>query len=234
MGLAVELVRELPGLRIDVAFTCATGELLALVGPSGSGKTTILRMLAGLERPDDGLIRCAGETWYAREGRRWVPPQGRRLGYVFQDYPLFPHLTVARNVGFAGADRQRVVELLALLEIDHLAARRIHNLSGGERQRVALAQALARSPRLLLLDEPFSALDAITRQLLQGTLRRLKPILGCPVVLVTHDLREAALLGDQVVPIEQGAIRHEWFDRLERPRQEPSPQGAAMAALCAG
>ncbi len=184
-----------------------------LFGPSGSGKTTVLRCLAGLERPDRGFIRFAGQAWFDAETGDCIPPQRRGAGYLFQDYALFPHLTVEGNIayglgGLTAADRrQRVAEAVALLGLDGLRARRPAQLSGGEQQRVALARALVRAPCLLLLDEPLSALDAPTREPLRRELRRLLVGLGIPVLLVTHDRVEALALGDDVAILHQGTIQ---------------------------
>lgn len=195
-----------------------------LFGPSGCGKTTILRCLAGLERPERGTIRFGDEIWLDAERAVFVPPQRRRVGLLFQDYALFPHRSVAANVAWGlgevpRADRRaRVAEILARLEIADLALRRPGTLSGGQKQRVALARALAPRPRLLLLDEPLSALDAPTRERLRADLRRLLVSLRSPVVLVTHDRVEALALGDRVAVMAEGGVRqvgviHETFSR---------------------
>jgi molybdate transport system ATP-binding protein len=184
-----------------------------LFGPSGSGKTTVLRCLAGLERPDRGFIRYAGQSWFDSDADICVPPQLRGAGYLFQDYALFPHLTVEGNIGYGLGGlpvverRQRVAEAVALLGLDGLGDRRPAQLSGGEQQRVALARALVRRPSLLLLDEPLSALDAPTREPLRRELRRLLVGLRVPVLLVTHDRVEALALGDHVAILHQGTIQ---------------------------
>ncbi len=195
-----------------------------LFGPSGSGKTTVLRCLAGLERPDSGYIRSDDETWFDDARAVFMPPQRRRIGYLSQDFALFPHLNVRSNVGFglrsAGARERaaRVSEALALFELDTLEGRLPHQLSGGQKQRVALARAVVRRPALLLLDEPLSALDTPTRVRLRGELRRLLVTLGIATVLVTHDRVEALTLGDSVAVFDQcrlvqsGAV-HEVFSR---------------------
>ncbi|MDH4084937.1 MAG: ABC transporter ATP-binding protein [Nitrospira sp.] len=183
-----------------------------LFGPSGSGKTTILRCLAGLEQPDEGTISVGDEIWFDATARVTVPPQARRLGYMAQDYALFPHYTVEGNVayGLTGVSSQekkrRVDEVLHLLQIESIARQKPTQLSGGQQQRVALARAIARRPRLLLLDEPLSALDAPTRARLCKDLRRLLTQLAIPSVVVTHDWTEALTLGDQMAVIADGCI----------------------------
>ena len=183
-----------------------------LFGPSGSGKTTILRALAGLERPDAGFVRFGGETWSDAAAGVFVPPQRRGVGVVFQEYALFPHLTVAQNIAFGlGGDRAsrggRVAGLAKLLGIDELLARRPGTLSGGQRQRVALARALAPGPRLLLLDEPLSALEQVLREELRVELRRMLLDARVPTLLVTHDRTEALALGDRIAVVADGRIR---------------------------
>ncbi|HEY8966837.1 MAG TPA: ATP-binding cassette domain-containing protein [Candidatus Methylacidiphilales bacterium] len=195
----------------------ATGDLVfgpgvtVLFGPSGAGKTTLLRCAAGLERPDAGAIRFGEETWSDADAGRFVPPRERRIGYVPQSYALFPHLTVAENIAygrFPGAAPQgaSLDDTLAQLGLDGLGGRLPAELSGGQRQRVALGRALWPSPRLLLLDEPLSALDAPTRERLRGELRALLVARRIPTVLVTHDPREAAVLGDDLVVIDGGRV----------------------------
>ena len=187
---------------------CAPGELVALVGPSGSGKSTILRGIAGLYRPRAGEVRCAGETWF--DGVVDLSPQRRRCGLVFQNYALFPHLSALANVTLAaghvppGERDTRGRELLELANLAGLEARRPAQLSGGQQQRVALARALARDPQVLLLDEPFAAVDRVTRRKLQRELALLRKRVRIPIVLVTHDLDEARVLGDSMSILHHG------------------------------
>ena len=196
------------GLRaFDLELTLAVGdETLALVGPSGAGKSTLRRAVAGLERPDRGRIALDGEVWLDTDRGVDVPPERRSVGLVFQEYALFPHLSVRRNVAFGGASTAEVDEFLERFGIAALAAARPDAISGGERQRVALARALARRPRVLLLDEPLSALDAHTRSAVRGELRGLLAGLGLPVVLVTHDFEDAATLADRVGVLVEGRL----------------------------
>jgi molybdate transport system ATP-binding protein len=214
--LTFELERRFrggPTIRAAAALRLDDGLVTVLFGPSGSGKTTVLRLLAGLDRPDAGELRLDGERWFDRAAGVFVPPQRRGVGYLFQEYALFPHLTVARNVayglaGLARGEREaRVGELAARLRIEDLLARRPAELSGGQRQRVALARALAPRPRLLLLDEPLSALDAPTRDALRGELRALLEASRVPAIVVTHDRTEALALGDRMIVLAEGAVR---------------------------
>ena len=215
-GLHVALRQRHP-VPLDAVICCAPGELVALVGPSGSGKTTILRAIAGLVSPDDGAIHCNGACWLDIRRGIELAPQRRRVGLVFQEYALFPHLTVVQHLTLAMQDlrlrgRQRTERALQILEQVHLAGleeRRPHQLSGGQRQRVAVARALARDPAVLLLDEPFSAVDQMTRRRLQRELAGLRERLDIPVLLVTHDLDEASALADRMVILHDGRTLQE-------------------------
>ena len=225
--LRVELERRFRrGPTIAAAFELdlAVAHTLVLFGPSGSGKTTVLRCLAGLERPDRGRTVAADEVWFDAASRVDVAPQRRRVGYLPQGFALFPHLDVRGNIGFgidsgsSGERAARVDEFVRRLRLDGLERRRPGQLSGGQQQRVALARALARRPRLLLLDEPLSALDAPTREALRGELRQLLIAGGVPAIVVTHDRSEALVLGDRVAVMADGAVRQigstlEVFDR---------------------
>jgi len=186
-------------LALDVART------VALVGPSGAGKTSALRVVAGLARPQRGRVELGGETWLDTERGIDLRPEERRVGLVFQEYALFPHMSVRANVAYGG--RERVDELLERFHIAHLAEARPGRLSGGERQRVALARALARDPDVLLLDEPLSALDAHTKTQVRGELSELLRGLDLPTLLVTHDYEDAAALADKVGVVVDGQLR---------------------------
>ena len=186
------------------------GELVALLGPSGCGKTTLLRLVAGFERPDGGEILLDGRP-VAANGT-WVPPERRRVGMVFQDYALFPHLTIAENVGFGLPRRERarrVPMLLALVDLCGLGKRYPHELSGGQQQRVALARALAPAPSLVLLDEPWSNIDPLLRSAMREELARILRGIGVTVVLVTHDREEAFSLADRIALMRDGTVVQE-------------------------
>jgi molybdate transport system ATP-binding protein len=208
-ALELRLAQKAP-ISLDVHLICAPGELLALVGPSGSGKSTVLRCIAGLHRPEQGFVRCNGITWYDSRHGVDYRPQRRRVGFVFQNYALFPHLSALDNV-MAGlghlppAQRgARAHEWLERMHLTGMEQRKPRQLSGGQQQRVAVARALAADPALLLLDEPFSAVDQVTRRKLQLELARLRQHLRIPIVLVTHDLDEARLLADRMTILHRG------------------------------
>jgi len=210
--LRVEARHQLGDLLLDVELAVDRGECLALAGPSGAGKTSILRVAAGLLRPERGRVAANGDAWLDTERGLDVPAEQRRCGYVFQHYALFPHLSAWQNVayplrGLSRTERRaRATELLERFGLAGRADARPHTLSGGERQRVAVARALARAPEVLLLDEPLSALDARTRAAaareLAGVLRESE----APTLLVTHDFTEAAQLGDRVGIIDRGCV----------------------------
>ena len=194
----------LKGLDLEVG----QGSLTAILGPSGSGKTTLLRLIAGLERADRGQVSLAGQV--VDDGRRYVRPEGRRVGYVPQDGSLFPHLTVDQNVGFglsrAARRGTRVASLLQMVGLGGLGGRYPHELSGGQQQRVALARALAIDPQLLLLDEPFSALDPSLRASVREEVRGILSDTGVTTLLVTHDQEEALSVADQVAVLRDGVV----------------------------
>lgn len=208
-GLDVAL-RQVGPIPLDTRFACAPGETLALLGPSGGGKSTVLRAIAGIYRVAEGRIEVGGEAWFDSAARRMVPPHARRAGVVFQSYALFPHMTALDNVAAAmshlphGNRRERAGELLELVHLAGLEDRRPAELSGGQQQRVAVARALARDPEVLLLDEPFSAVDKATRERLYRELAMIRQQLSMPVVLVTHDLDEAMMLADTLCLLHHG------------------------------
>jgi iron(III) transport system ATP-binding protein len=209
MSVRLERVAKAFGFTHAVAgvsLEVRRGEIFAVLGPSGCGKTTLLRIVAGFERPDGGTVTVSDRLMAGPSA--WVPPEKRRVGVVFQDYALFPHLTTLANVGFGlpRRERARALRTLELVGLQHKAERYPHELSGGERQRVALARALAPEPEVVLLDEPFSSLDASLR----GSLRREVEIIlreaGATAVLVTHDQEEAFSLADRLAVMREGRL----------------------------
>ena len=201
----LEIDITLPRREFDLRAALTLGaETIALIGPSGSGKTSLLRTVAGLERPRSRRIALGDEVWFDAERKHNLSPERRRVGYLPQDYALFPHLTVAGNVRFA-AKRERP-DLLERVGIAHLANARPSQLSGGERQRAALARALAREPRVLLLDEPFGALDAITREQVRDQLAELLSALRLPALVVTHSFDDATVLAPRIGVLDQGRL----------------------------
>jgi molybdate transport system ATP-binding protein len=217
-----------PLRAFDLELTLEVGrETVALVGPSGAGKTTVLRAVAGLLRPARGRIVLGEDVLFDAATRRNLPPEERAVGLVFQDYALFPHLSVERNVGFAkGASPQEELERLG---IAHLAKARPAQLSGGERQRVALARALARKPRALLLDEPLAALDPHTRATVRSELRALLAELALPTLVVTHDFEDAAVLAARIGVLHDGRL-----EQLGTPTELLAAPATAFVASFAG
>lgn len=205
--------------KLKAAFSLSDSRMV-LFGPSGAGKTTTLRALAGLVRPDKGFIEVGGRVLYDSKNGIWVPPNKRKIGYLFQDYALFPHLTAAENVGFAlgkwwkrslnPADRARVAELLEIFGLSRAADSYPESLSGGQRQRAALARALAKKPDLLLLDEPFAALDKPLRVQMRRRLLDAQEQFQIPLVIITHDPDDVEALADTLVIIENGMVNKIW------------------------
>jgi molybdate transport system ATP-binding protein len=201
--LEIDIV--LPRRSFDLRLALSLGaETVALVGPSGAGKTSLLRAVAGLERPQAGRIALGGDPWFEAGSRTHLSPERRRVGYLPQDYGLFPHLSVAANVGFASRSNRR--DLIERFGLTDIASAKPTELSGGERQRVALARALARDPHVLLLDEPFGALDAITRTQVREELAGALPQLNLPTLLVTHAFEDATALAERVGVIDRGRL----------------------------
>lgn len=203
--LTASIVKRFDRFELQADLSLGPG-ITAVVGPSGSGKTTVIRCVAGLERPERGRIALCDEVWYDSAMGRHLSAQQRRVGFVFNDYALFPHLSVLQNVGYAARTRARASELLALLDLSSLRDRFPRQLSAGQQQRVAIARALAAEPRVLLMDEPFSSLDLHLKERLYGEFLALQHRLGILVVLVTHDLAEASLLAGEIIVLSGGRI----------------------------
>lgn len=211
--MSIDLSIDLTVGEFHLQVTFGVGEgITALFGPSGAGKTLTLRSIAGLTIPQSGRIVVSGRTLFDSATGIDLPPRERGIGYLFQQYALFPHLTVEQNVGFglqplSKADRgRRVKEMLSLVGLDGLGRRRPTQLSGGQQQRVALARALAPEPDLLLLDEPFAAVDLRTRRRLRAELRGIQKATSTPMILVTHDLAEVRHLSESLVVIDDGRV----------------------------
>src|SRR6266508_310497 len=201
-----------PPATDGLSFTVESGRILALLGPSGCGKTTTLRLIAGFETPDQGRFAIAGQTVADADRGIHVEPEARGVGVVFQDYALFPHLTIVQNVGFGlegtsrSERRARVAQVLDLVGLTDFAGRYPHELSGGQQQRVAVARALAPAPTLILLDEPFSNLDADLRAQMRDEVEKILRATGTTAIFVTHDQEEAFTIADQVGVLDQGRL----------------------------
>lgn len=196
-------------LRLAAEFEVASGEAVVLLGRSGAGKTTVLRMLSGLISPEEGRIEAWGQVWTDTAGGVHLPPGSRSLGFMFQDYALFPNMTLEENLRFAlkpGQSPSIVEELLDMVALAGLRDRRPAHLSGGQQQRAALARALVQRPRLLLLDEPLSALDWETRTRLQAELQEARRRFGTTMIIVSHDPAEVRRLADRVLVLEDGRV----------------------------
>ncbi|MCF7971700.1 MAG: ABC transporter ATP-binding protein [Methylococcaceae bacterium] len=210
-GIHITLQQAAP-IPLSVQLECKSGELIALVGPSGSGKTTVLRAIAGLYQAQNATIICQDEVWQNSMQNLFLAPHQRHVGLVFQNYALFPHMTVLENIQQAMThlpkqqSQVQALELLKKVHLEGLEHRYPKKLSGGQQQRVAVARALARQPKVLLLDEPFSAVDQVTRRKLYRELRALKESLLMPMILVTHDLEESNLLADRIALLHKGEI----------------------------
>jgi molybdate transport system ATP-binding protein len=229
-ALTVQLDQQSP-ISLNVDFECKAGELVALVGPSGSGKTTILRAIAGLTQPGkqerlQSRIGCGNDVWLDTKTATFLKPQQRGVGFVFQDYALFPHLTALQNIAIV-SDGTAAKAQLERIDMLALAHRLPHQLSGGQKQRVALARALVGRPKILLLDEPFSAVDQLSRQALYYELATLRKRLSIPVVLVTHDLLEARRLADRLIILESGQTLQQGTPNAIMAR----PRNAKVASL---
>ena len=201
--------------ELDIAFT-SSSQRIVLIGPSGAGKSLTLKSVAGLLRPDAGHIRVGGDTLFAKERGIYLTPQQRHVGYLFQDYALFPHLNVSQNIAFslaagwqnpkAGQNHNEVQHWLRAFNLQAVAKLFPHELSGGQKQRAALARTLIAKPKVLLLDEPFAALDSDLRATMRRELNQLQKELAVPMLLITHDSADADLFGDECLTIQRGKI----------------------------
>lgn len=199
-------------LPLDVDLTINEGDLVTIEGPSGAGKTTILRMIAGLLKPEKGRIEVAGDIWVDRLTGIFLPPQKRKVGFVFQDYSLFPNMTILQNLKFAldnTRDTEFIDEVIDIMELEALKDRYPQTLSGGQQQRAALARAIVRRPKILLLDEPLSALDAEMRMKLQDYILTVHRKLNITTILVSHSISEIFKMSDRVIRLNRGKIYHE-------------------------
>src|SRR5699024_1857221 len=205
--LEINIKKQLNHYKLNVQFTVGK-EIAVLFGPSGSGKTTILNCLAGITMPDAGMIRLQNERIFEHKNVN-VPIQKRQVGYLFQDYALFPHMTVWKNINYGARDEQFANQLMKDLKITHLSNEYPKNISGGEKQRVALARALATEPKLLLLDEPFSALDDANRKKAQRELLNIHMKWKIPTIVVTHNHAEAKNIADKILYLKDGQIERQ-------------------------
>lgn len=209
--IVVKVRKSLVGVNgrfeLEADFSVEKGEFLSIFGKSGSGKTTILRLIAGLETADEGYIEFDGKIYFDSKKKINLPPQKRNIGFVFQQYALFPNMTVYQNLLFVNKDRKKVNEILEIVELNQLKDRYPHQLSGGQQQRVALARALVKNPDILLLDEPLSALDHQIRLKLQDEIKSIQKKVGITTLLVSHDKSEVFRLADRVIMLENGKIK---------------------------
>ena len=205
--LTVQIEKKLAHFELATEFTVSKDEIIVLFGPSGSGKTTILNCIAGLTKATGGLIRLNDRLLFDAK-KVHIPIQKRKIGYLFQDYALFPHLTVWKNIAYGMKKEKFAEQLMNELRIDHLKDQYPHEVSGGEKQRVAIARALATEPDLLLLDEPFSALDDATRDNSHEELLRLHKLWKIPIILVTHSRAEAEKLGSRILYLLDGELQN--------------------------
>ena len=201
-----KLIAATGQIELDANFSLNQGEIIALYGKSGVGKTTILRIMAGLTNPDYGQILVNNNTWFSSDQKINLSPKKRKIGFVFQDYALFPNMTVKQNIEFAATDKLRIRELIRLVHMDRLQDRKPQTLSGGQQQRVALARAIASFPDLLLLDEPLSALDLEMRQKLQDEIITINRRYNTTIMIVSHDLSEIFKLANRVLHLDEGKI----------------------------
>lgn len=211
-------------IQLDIKIDIPTKQLVTLYGPSGSGKTSTLKMIAGLLKPDKGILTVHEETWFNHSEKINISPQKRKIGYVFQEYALFPNMTVRKNLEFAlqkNQDQKVLTELIEIMELGDLSKRVPKYLSGGQQQRVALARALVRMPEILLLDEPLSALDIEMRKSLQDYIMRLHKEYGLTTIMVSHDKNEIIKMSDLVYVVDQGKIQKQGDPKMILANAQP-------------
>ena len=223
--------KKIGTFEIKADLSCERGKSVSLIGESGAGKTTLLRLIAGLEKPDSGFIENSGKFIFHKEKKLNTPTHKRNISYVFQEYTLFPHWNIEKNIIYTARNKNFAYELMDHFKISHLKKRKPAHASGGERQRAALAQAIAREPDLLLLDEPFSSLDPNNRKKACSFLISIRKKISCPVILVTHDHSEAAFLGDLIYIMENGKIK-EKIDMEKNGKNIISFLGKNSGAAC--
>lgn len=212
LSLQKKLKAEFGGMDLNVEMNIEQGSFIAIYGNSGAGKTSILRMLSGLLQADKGLITVDEQTWLNTDKRICVKPQQRKIGFVFQDYALFPNMTVRENLVFAlekGQDKQIIDELIEIIELNELQNQKPENLSGGQKQRVALARVLVRKPKILLLDEPLAAMDSTMRLKLQDYILKVHHQFNLTTILVSHNISEVVKMADKIFILENGIIKEE-------------------------
>ncbi len=235
MGLQIDITRKLPGFKLEISLSCGA-EIIAVLGPSGSGKSMLLNSIAGLVKPDRGAIRYDDVTFFDSAKKINLPPRSRKTGFLFQNYAMFPHLTVADNIAFGlgklpkQEQKKKVTELLERFHMSDMGKRYPSQISGGQQQRVALARALAVEPRILLLDEPFSALDEhLKTHMLKEMKESLKNFRGT-TLFVTHNMMEAYHLADRILILNNGSV--ETFDAKEEVFRRPVSLAAANITGC--
>ncbi len=210
--IEINVQKKLLGQSGEFVFECDISNdesgIISIFGPSGSGKSTLLKMIAGLETPDEGLIKIGGQSWFDKDSGVNIKPQKRKVGFVFQEYTLFPNMSVLENIIFAQTEKnqKKAKDLLELTELTELSSAYPSTLSGGQKQRVAIARAIAREPEILLLDEPFSALDTTVKRKMHDEVLRLKSSLKMPILFVSHDKEEVFRLSDKVATVNGGKI----------------------------
>lgn len=204
--IEINLSKKLGLLDLNTKLSCQNSKILSIKGPSGSGKTTLLRLLAGLEKPDTGFIINNKKIIFDSNNKINIKPHKRNISYVFQEYTLFPHWNIEKNILYTASNKDFAYELIDHFKISHLKKRKPKNASGGEKQRAAMAQAMARDPELMLLDEPFSSLDPKNKQKACELLNMVKNKISCPIILVSHDEYESSFLGDIHCVMDNGKI----------------------------